>query len=118
MMELSNALDYPGQHIRLYARPLRRAYKDAGARPCAGTWREDVPDPHVDEGGGIVYRCPLNLTCGAFDAVAASLAWAASPICVHSFTAGWDGDPSWPGACKQCYSRGARLRKALKPQQF
>jgi hypothetical protein len=118
MMELSNAWDYPGQHIRLYARPLRRAYKDAGAGPCAGTWREEIPNPNGDVESPIIYRCPLNLSCGAFDAVAASLAWAASPICVNAFTAGWDGDQPFPGACRRCYTRGARLRAALKPQQF
>jgi len=74
------------KHLHFTLRDLRRAYKDAGALPAAGTWREDIED----EKGLTVYRCPLNLTCGAFSSEAAAFAWAAEENCVNSFTSGWD----------------------------
>jgi hypothetical protein len=116
-IDITSARYYPRQHIRLYARPLRRAYRDAGSLPAAGTWRTSFADPSGDE-RDIVYQCPLNLTCSAFSVEAAAFAWATSTDCTKAFTRGWDGEPPFPGECRECFSRGARLRKALKPRQF
>jgi hypothetical protein len=95
-------------HLHFTVAQLRRAYKQADAWPCRGTWSRSYQHER--------YRCPLNLIYDRDTTEAISMA-AGIPIeCLLGFMRGWDdqGD-AIPNECTRCFQLGAQLRVEFRP---
>jgi hypothetical protein len=97
-------------HIHMSAAALRRAYRQAGATPAAGTWY------YQSDLDGQAYRCPLNVVFDVASTLSAEANTGSPRECIVGFLRGWDGlDPAILNECKKCYKLGAKLRAQLNP---
>jgi hypothetical protein len=100
-------------HLSFTVQQLRRAYKRAGAKPCAGTWEA------TDIDGYVVYRCPINVVYGSASTLSAPADTGSSRECIVGFLKGWDGQgPRTVNDCETCHRLGVQLRAKLNPAQL
>jgi hypothetical protein len=95
-------------HLHFTVQQLRRAYRQAGAKPACCDWE------YKDERGQRYY-CPLNVVYGTASTITAPKESGSPRPCIVGFLRGWDGHAAIPDQCDECFRLGAQLRTQLKP---